>query len=822
MWWLAAFSTLGQELPSKFLVLRGGTHLEVTQFEIQRGLVVFTTKVGRLQSLPLSELDMDAMERATAARPPASGTGFESGNGGGDVGPAPPLRAGPTTLEGPRAPVAPDVISRDESGRATVRAVRVKDPISLDGNLDEEAYARTPAISGFIQQEPLAGDAATEQTEVWVFFDDRNVYVSARCWDSRPEDMVANELRRDHSGIFMNDNFAVVLDTFYDRRNGVWFYTNPLGALSDGQITDERDTNRDWNTVWDVQTGRFPGGWTVEMEIPFKSLRYLSGPTPIWGINFRRVVRAKNEWSYLTPIDPAFGFRGMIKLSQAASLVGIEPPERTINLEVKPYVKAGSRTDRASAEPFENDFEADVGFDAKYGLTRSLVFDFTYNTDFAEVEDDQQQVNLTRFNLFFPEKRDFFLEGQGIFAFGARRTSRFGGASNDTPIMFFSRRIGLSSDGIVPTRAGGRLTGRTGKYTIGAIVMQTDEVRPSAIPVTNFFVARLKRDIFRRSNVGIIATHRSADVGADSANSVVGVDANFTFYQNLDVGAYYAKSRSKALSGDDESYRARFAYGSDRYGLEAEHLVVGQNFNPEIGFLRRSDFVKNRALARFSPRPVRWNAIRKFTYEGSFDHFDDGLGQLSTQLGQLKFGTELDSGDNIEVNYFNSIEVLTDSFEISDGVLLPLGEYRFQFMRYRYRIGPQRRVSGSVDFQHGGFFSGNRTEIGYRGRVEVTRKLSVEPSLSFNWVDLAEGSFTTQLASGRVNYTHTPRTSLSALVQYNSSNDSLSANIRFRWEYQPGSDLFLVYNDVRDRELFGFSTIANRALIVKFTKLFRF
>lgn len=764
------------------------------------------------------------MEGRRRVLPPDTSGEHPPGTNGGVI--AEPSRpaglSASAAVEGPPAPIAPEVITRDAMNRATVRAVRVSEPILLDGNLDESAYARTPPISGFIQQEPLAGELATEQTEAWVFFDDKNVYVSARCWDSRPEDMVANELRRDHFGIFLNDNFAVVLDTFHDRRNGVWFYTNPLGALSDGQITDERDTNRDWNTVWNVRTGRFPGGWTVEMAIPFKSLRYRPGPSPVWGINFRRVVRGKNEWSYLTPIDPAFGMRGMIKLSQAASLVGIEPPQRSMNLEVKPYAKAGSRTDRTLSEPFENDLEADAGIDAKYGVTKSLVLDLTYNTDFAEVEDDQQQVNLTRFNLFFPEKRDFFLEGQGIFAFGARQTSRFGGSSSDTPIMFFSRRIGLSSEGVVPTRAGGRLTGRAGKYTVGALVMQTTEVRPSAIPETNFSVVRLKRDILRRSNIGVIATHRSPDVGTSTSNSVVGVDANFTFYQNLEMGAYYAKSRGALRQGDDESYRARFAYGSDRYGAEAEHLKVGEDFNPEIGFLRRSDFVKNRGLVRFSPRPVRWDAIRKFTYEGEFDYIEDGLGRLSTQLGRLTFGTELDSGDNINVNYFNSVEVLTEPFEISDGVVLPIGEYPFQFMRYRYQMGPQRRLSGGVNFQHGGFFSGTRTEAGYSGRIEVTSKLSVEPTVSFNWVDLAEGSFTTQIVSGRVSYTRSPRTSLSALVQYNSSNSTLSANVRFRWEYQPGSDLFVVYNDVRDRDLYGFSSIANRAVIIKFTRLFRF
>ena len=790
--------------------------MQVATYEIDGGLVVFTTPDGRIRSVPLALVDVDATLGAAASPGPAAPPSNRA-----SMTPEPSPGAPP---DGPPPPVAPETINRDASGRATVRAVRVSEPPSLDGALDESIYQSTPAMSGFIQQEPLAGELATEQTEVWVLFDERNLYVSARCWDSRPEEMVANELRRDNFGIFLNDNFAVVLDTFYDRRNGVWFYTNPLGALSDGQITDERDTNRDWNTVWNVRTGRFEGGWTVEMAIPFKSIRYRPGRTQTWGINFRRVVRGKNEWSYLTPIDPAFGFQGMIKVSQAATLVGIEPPSRTINLEVKPYVRSDLRTDRTLEEPVENDVNADVGFDVKYGLTRGLIADFTYNTDFAEVEADEQQINLTRFNLFFPEKREFFLEGQGIFAFGGRQTARFSQDAGDVPILFFSRQIGLSDSGIVPTRAGARLTGRAGDYTIGALAMQTDEVAEvdRAIPVTNFSVFRLKRNVLRRSNIGVLATHRSPDVGGASSNTVVGVDGNFTFYQNLNVNTYYSRSRTPELEGEDESYRAAVVYGSDRYGAEFEHLAVGDAFNPEIGFLRRSDFVKTAGNLRFSPRPVRWQAIRKLSYEGNFDYYADGNGDLSTQLGRLTFGVEFDNGDRFGVDYVNNIEALTEPFPIADGVTLPIGEYHFQNMRYRYNLGPQRRISGNLRFQHGGFFSGNRTEIGYNGRVEVTPQLSVEPNLAFNWVDLEEGSFTTRLASARINYTHTPRTSFSGLVQYNSRANAISANLRFRWEYQPGSDLFVVYNDVRDADLFGYSKIANRALIIKFTRLFRF
>lgn len=725
-------------------------------------------------------------------------------------------------IDGPPPPEPPEVISRDADGRATVRAVRVEEPLTVDGRLEEAIYRLSSPISGFIQQEPHEGELATEQTEVWILFDQENLYIGARCWDSRPEQMVANELRRDNMGIFRNDNLAVVLDPFYDRRNGFWFYTNPLGALNDGQVTDESDANRDWNTVWDVKTGRFPGGWTAEMEIPFKSLRYKEGGSPLWGINLRRVVRSKNEWSYLTLIPAAYGPRGAIKLSRAATLVGLEPPARSLNLEVKPFAKSAMVTAEASPDAFSNDLVADAGVDVKYGLTRSLIVDFTYNTDFAQVEDDEQQVNLTRFSLFFPEKREFFLEGQGIFAFGGREVGGSAGQFADTPIMFFSRRIGLSGSQEVPIELGGRLTGRAGKYTLGVLNIQAEELADQGVPSTNFSVFRIKRDILRRSNIGFIATHRSPSSGGGGTNSLFGLDANLSFYQSVNVNAYYARSRTPGLEGNDASYRGLFEYGGDRYGIQLERLVVQDRFNPEVGFLRRRDFEKSFAKIRFSPRPRSLRAIRKLSYEASIDYFTDGEGRLETREGKLGFRSEFENGDTFRVDYTRSFELLLQKFEIADAVALPVGHYHFQNMRYEFRFGPQRPVSGTLRFQHGGFFTGERIELGYSGRVELTRHISVEPDLSLNWVDLLEGQFITRLFRVRTNYTLSPRTSFSGLLQYASDADTLSSNLRFRWEYEPGSDLFIAYSDVRDTLTPGFPHLANRSFIIKFTRLFRF
>ncbi|MFQ5792498.1 MAG: DUF5916 domain-containing protein, partial [Acidobacteriota bacterium] len=641
--------------------------------------------------------------------------------------------------------------------------------------------------------------------------------------DSHPERIVANELRRGNVGISRGDNLTVVLDTFYDRRNGFFFQTNPLGGVYDSLVTDERNENIDWDTVWETQSARFDQGWSVEMAIPFKSLRYKQGGDQVWGINFRRIVQWKNEMSYLNPVPASYGRVGIMKFSSAATVVGLELPARSINLEFKPYGISEVTADTVVSPPVSNDLTGDAGFDVKYGLTRGLIADFTYNTDFAQVEVDEAQVNLTRFSLFFPEKRQFFLEGRDIFRFGGAG-SRFSGLTpvGDAPIVFFSRRIGLSEGRPIPIQFGGRVTGRAGPYTIGALNIQTDEDRTIGVDATNFSVARLKRNVFSRSSIGVTGTHRSPAVDSNGSNQVLGVDAAFAFLSNLFIDAYYARSRTAARAGNEESYRARVENNGDRYGFQFEHLLVGRDFNPEIGFLRRRDFRRNLGQVQFTPRPASSGVVRKYRYEASFDYFtSDSTGVLETREAKLRFGIDFQNSDRWNVDYARSFEFLAERFEISEGVIIPPGGYSFQDVRTTYALGRQHRFSGKLGFRTGAFFSGDRTEASYDGRVRVTTKLAFEPSITINWIDLPEGTFTTRLARVRAIYTMSPRMFVEALTQYNSSTDSLSSNIRFRWEYQPGSDLFVVYKEGRNTALGSFPLLENRVLAVKFTRLFR-
>ncbi len=755
------------------------------------------------------------------------------------------------SIEGPPAPTAPQVVNRDDQGRATIRAVRVLEPLQIDGTLSEPLYEDTPPISDFVQGLPEEGADPTERTEAWVAFDDTNVYVSARVWDSAPEsDWVANEMRRDSPTLELNDQFGVFLDTYYDRRNGVGFFVNPLGGFSDLQITNEEDANFDWNPIAQIRTGRFDGGWTVEMALPFRSLRYRPGSDQVWGIQMRRSIVRKNEWNHLTFLPFSVvgnGTRGAMRVSRYGTLVGIEPPPPSRNLEVKPYAISGVETDRTVEPSISNDGYADAGLDVKYGITENLTADFTFNTDFAQVEVDEQQVNLTRFNLFFPEKREFFLEGRGIFEFGnggrgvgstggggppgsssvSSSGRGRGGRSVNAPSLFYSRRIGLQDGEPVPILGGGRLTGKIGSFDIGAVGIRTDGEPTVDAEGTTFTVLRLRREILARSNIGVLFGNRSSSVLAETgSNRTYGADASFAFMENLQIFGYYARTRTDGLDERDASYRARAGYRGDMWSGSLDHVVVGENFNPEIGFLRRRDFRETNVFGRVSPRLTSISSIRRLTFAGVLTYIEnDGLGFLATRNRAGRFEIEFENGDWFTAVATDSYERLTRDTEIS-GATIPIGAYDFRDVELTYFFGPQRRISGNVSLTRGSFYSGDVTSLGLsRGRVEVLPQLSIEPSVEFNWIDLpdlqvSDGEFDQHVARTRVTYSLSPRSFLSALVQYNTGSETFSTNVRLRWEWAPGSELFIVYTEDRDTDVLDrWSDLSSRALVIKVNRL---
>lgn len=729
-------------------------------------------------------------------------------------------------IDGPPPPLPPAVMARDSLGRVTIRAERVETPLRIDGALDEDAYAAVEPITDFIQQEPQEGAPSTEPTHVWVLYDDDHLYISARCADSQPHRIVANDMRREGRNITQNDNISIIIDTFYDRRNGYEFLVNPVGGMVDNQITDERDINRDWNTVWYARTQRSDQGWTLEVAIPFRSLRYRGAGPQVWGINIRRTIRWKNEFVYLSPVPRTYGPRGILRLSQAATLVGFEAPASSRNLEIKPYALSGVTGDRLLQPTFRNDFDRNAGVDVKYGLTRGLTADLTYRTDFAQVEDDDQQVNLTRFTLFFPEKREFFLEGQGIFGFGgvesgAARTGRVPSPTLNTPVLFFSRRVGLAEGRPVPIDGGGRVTGKVGRYSIGLLTAQTDDSPEVGAASTTFAVARVKRDIFRRSYIGLLATRRSPGAQVDGVNAAFGADASLWLSESVNVLGYVARTDTPGLDGRQDSHRLRFDYDADLYAFQVERLSVGEHFRPDIGFLRRSGFVQHFGQARVSRRPRASRLVRKVNVEAALDYITDMDDRVENRQARAAVRTDLHTGDAVFVEFARSFEFVPVSFPVA-GIDIPIGAYRSSNVLGSYTLGSQHRVSGELVFARGGFYGGDRTEAGYRGRVEINERFSIEPGISVNWLDLPTGEATATLLSARQTYSFTPAMWLGALLQYNSTSHVASTNVRFRWEYRPGSDLFVVYSDGRDTLQRGWPDLFSRTFTIKLTRLVRF
>ena len=732
----------------------------------------------------------------------------------------------------PPDPVPPAVISRNEARQATVRAVKLAQSLRIDGRLDESVYASTPAITDFIQTLPQNGAEPTERTEAWVMFDATNFYVSARLWDSAPPNKwIANEMRRDANQVRQNDHFGFMIDTFHDRRNGYVFYSNPVGGRIDLSEADEGNSNGDWNPVWTVRTGRFEGGWTIEMAVPFKSIRYISGEGQTWGIQIRRAIRRKNEWAHLTPLPLVMGgSQGFFRISAAATLVGLELPPASRNIELKPYLIGRTSTDRIVKPPFNNKTEGDYGIDARYGITANLTADLTYNTDFAQVEVDEQQVNLTRFSIQLPEKREFFLEGRGMFGFATFPTTGSGGggggsSTSTTPLLFYSRRIGLNSGRVVPINAGGRVTGKVGKFGIGLLNIATAEDTASKSPSTNFSVVRLKRDVLRRSAVGIMLTNRTESAtSVGGSNQGLGVDGTFNFFSSLTMGGYYARTKTTNVKGDDGSYQARVDYAPDKYGAQFERVKVGDAFNPEVGFLRRRNFERTFGEVRFSPRPHRGSGVRQVTTTASVEYIEGSAsGRMESRQQSGRVNIEFENSDQFSIDGGTNYEYLAAPFNVARGVNIPSGGYGFNDVTFRYAFGQQRRASGNVSYQTGQFYNGHINAVTVSGaRVSVITRLSVEPSVSVNKVTLPAGDFTTTVLRARTDLAFTPRMFTSGLVQYSSNDRIFSSNIRFRWEYKPGSEVFVVYTDERDTLLAGFPTLRNRAFVVKVNRLLRF
>ena len=703
-------------------------------------------------------------------------------------------------------PIDYDTVRFERVARAV--AMSSEERIIVDGELTESAWMRAEFATDFTQYEPNTGAPATEQTEVRFLYDSDNLYIGVRCFDSEPDKLVMNEMRRDIQGV-NEDGFAIYLDTLHDERSGFFLGINPAGGRRDGQVSDNpqgRLVNYDWHGVWDVTVTRDSQGWVAEFVIPFKTLRFSNSPSQVWGLNMLRRVRRKSEDSTWTPIPRRYSTPTG---STAGTLVGLENIDQGRNLKIKPYVSSGIthvRTDNGA----ERTISGDGGVDLKYGLTQSLTLDASYRTDFSQVEVDQQQVNLTRFSILFPEKREFFLENAGIFRF-----SRSGDQSNLIP--FFSRRIGLGPAGEpIPLMGGVRASGTVGSYDIGLLAMKTE--REGALPSNNFFVGRIKRSFLRRSYVGALMTSRGSAV-PDNHNRVYGVDTSL-FFDKIEVGSYLLRSDTAGARGNDQARLLSIGWIDDDLSVNSQYDEVQSNFKPGVGFVRRTDVRHYSGDASWHPRIDSSRLLRNFTFAGGAEYFAGSRsGRVETRTQNLETGLTFRNSASLNFSTTWTFDRLGQPFDIRSNLAIPGGVYRYARYAVRANSNRGRKLSADVNASWGEFWNGRQTSFAIGLSLKPNHHLNVDLTYSGNRVALPVGSFTTNLVGTRWFYAFNPNMMLNAFLQYNADTRQFISNIRYNIIHRPLSDLFIVYNERRDTTTGQF---IDRAFLVKATNLFNF
>lgn len=702
--------------------------------------------------------------------------------------------------------------------RREVPAVAVGTAPVIDGDvINDPAWQVATATGGFIQTAPDEGRPASQRTEVRVVYTADAIYFGFILYDDDPSTIVASDSRRDASLNEM-DSLLFILDTYRDEQNGFVFGTNPNGLMYDGQLSKAGQGttlsgsgagggfNINWDGVWDVSAMIGDFGWSAEFRIPFKTIRYPRRDKQRWGVNFQRNIIRRNETAYWSPLGRQFN---ILRLADAGVLTGLEIDNQR-NLKIVPYV-LGEASDVGAGG---KDTDAEWGVDVKYSLTPSLTLDLTYNTDFAQVEADESQVSLDRFNLFFPEKRPFFLENAGLFTVGKAEQVE----------LFFSRRIGLSKDGdIIPIDYGARVSGAVGGVNVGAMYMRTDELAGVA-PSNRFGVARVNKELPNRSSVGALFVSRESDGEFSdyfSRNRTYGADWRWGIGEYGLVSGYVAGTSTPGLDGDDNSWSLAGDYDSERWSLGADFVKVGEHFNPEVGFLNRSGGYRNYAaniMRRYRPVNSRIGLLEirpHASYRGywTLDGFqENGFLHIDNHL-EWKNGYEFHSAINF------TTEGLRLPYEISNGIFVPPGTYRNSEVHLYGQTNEGAWISFSASLTVGGFYSGNRVAFTPSMRMRLGEHFTTEMSWIQNNVDLPQGDFTTQVGRLRLSWSFTPQIALEALLQYNNVDDFFSTNLRFSWLRKANTGLYVVFNDTKGYDRYT-GEQPNRSVIVKYTYMF--
>ncbi|MBM3819330.1 MAG: carbohydrate binding family 9 domain-containing protein [Acidimicrobiia bacterium] len=709
-------------------------------------------------------------------------------------------------------------------GRAAAGA-----PPRVDGRVDDEAWAAAGPYTAFVQQEPNEGEAATERTEIRFLIDQRNLYVAVVCFDSDPGNILVSQSRRD-ADLDDTDSIRVLLDTFNDGQNAFVFGTNPFGIEYDGQVRAEGQTaqggggggggfNVNWDGDWTVRTQRTERGWEAEFAIPLKTLRYDPGDDRTWGVNAVRNIRRKNEQVFLSPVPRGYGLQ---RVSVAAKLQGLTLPTRR-DVKLVPYVAGAVDDDRLRrADPVRR--SGDIGIDVKWGVRADLTLDLTVNTDFAQVEADVQQVNLTRFPLFFQEKRPFFLENAQLFQLGQPQSVD----------LFFSRRIGLSPAGEpIDILGGGRLSGRLGGYNVALLTMQTESAADgrtglTAAPANNFTVVRLQREI-GRSNVGAMYVGRQG-VGsrapANDYNRAYGFDLGWQATTNGRVAAFLARTDSPApRGGSDYAGRAVYTYANNLWGGSGGLTQVGERFNPEVGFLRRRGFRSLEGRYNLSYQPRQWPWIRRIQPHTNFTAFLNLRNELESSQGHFhffdimtrtgaRFGYLFETGQDRPRRPFTVYQDVTGR-----RVAIPAGDYAWTRGVFEGHTNLSAPVSASLLHRAGSYYDGDyhgwQLTLGLRAGARLLSELG----WNRDDITLPGGRFRNDLVPLKVSYAFTSLASVQGLIQYNRQASALSSNIRLALLDRSGTGFFLVYNDRRDTSPFTTDELIGRSFVVKYTRL---
>ncbi len=688
-----------------------------------------------------------------------------------------------------------------------IRAARIDTPPTMDGLVDEALWYAIEPATGFVQQNPDEGAPSTENTEVRVAFDDANLYFGIICFDREPESIVVTQNRRD-GNLDDTDSVQILIDAYNDGQNAFIFGTSPTGIEFDAQVTKAGQTrgsgggparvsgasgggaqrggaaafNLNWDAVWSVRSQITQRGWESEVAIPFRTIRYRPGPDQTWGLNISRNIRRRNELSFWSPVSRAFQFT-QIELS--GHLQGLEARSHR-NLKLLPYVVGGASVDYRKAED-RIGRTIDGGLDVKYSLTPGLTLDGTVNTDFAQVEVDDVQVNLTRFDLFFPEKRPFFLENSGFFEFGSPREVE----------IFFSRRIGLDENRQeVPIDVGARISGKVGKYQVGFLNMQSRHVEDRT-PANNYTVARVSRELPNRSSIGVIGVNRQtvgAAEGRGAFNRTFGADANIGIGKFGNWFNYVAATDTPGLEGADRAYSSRFDYDDATHRVSVGYLRVGENFNPEVGFVRRVRFQKPSASYRYTyyPKTGAWRTIEPHAFFQNW--YTIGSNEKESGFEHYHFDSRLQNGGRLGLAYNRNYELIRKPFGVFPGVEIEPGAYQFAETIANFQSDPSAPLFGGGTLAVGDFYSGDIFAYSFIGGVRKGQNLTWTLSWARNLIDLPVGEFHTDLASLRFNWSITPKSYFQTLSQYSNRTNQVSHNLRLGLLSTSSTGLFVVYN----------------------------